>query len=433
MSHPLCSVGRCCTILIVVSLCLIAFAYADASCVQMEEIILRTTEILDMEHARRMIDAAAVRNIKGLSISFKDDVTGELFYTSSLPGTRPYTYTRSDFNMTMIHDVVRYAQSRFMMVYAWIPCFFDPIYIQYNSSAAAVMMDIHTKTLTPSTSFMSPFSAAAVNHLQALIGEVLSLTNPSVDGIRLDYIRYTDDDSSYDEEARALFISKFGTDPVNVVPNSPDWELWTRLRADKVTEFLLSIRNMTSKEMGGYVLPFSAISQGYNWFTSQGNDYSQYSFFTVLPMVYYEDWSTRSEWRSWTHDRSCYARSLSDNANTVAVFSITTNFPNWGNDAPTTTSEMARILGDAMTIAMQQCNNGGISLFNFIAWNDDEWQMYDQAISYVQCENTGGSTFARMLLIERDAVMFRSITFNDVVANSIGSIYLLNKRIITVS
>lgn len=76
------------------------------------------------------------------------------------------------------------------------------------------------------------------------------------DGINLDYIRYPQSIaakfSSYDlsnwgftQYARNDFKSKYGKDPVELTQTDSLWPAWSRYRQDKVTAFVLRIRQLT--------------------------------------------------------------------------------------------------------------------------------------------------------------------------------------------
>lgn len=70
-------------------MCLVCMLYASCTCIAgdyIKEIKVRTREITNTYTGRQMIDNVVSRGIPAITITFKDDVTGELFYPSSIPG-----------------------------------------------------------------------------------------------------------------------------------------------------------------------------------------------------------------------------------------------------------------------------------------------------------------------------------------------------------
>lgn len=104
--------------------------------------------------------------------------------------------------------------------------------------------------------FLDPANPDVQQFLEELITEIIQTYHP--DGINLDYIRYPQSIaakfSSYDlsnwgytEYARNEFKTKYCKDPVDITYDDPLWATWDRYRQDKVTAFVLRIRNLTKQ------------------------------------------------------------------------------------------------------------------------------------------------------------------------------------------
>ncbi len=102
--------------------------------------------------------------------------------------------------------------------------------------------------------FLDPANIQVQTFLLGIIEEILTKYKP--DGINLDYIRYpqTVDPSfsnyaqmnwGYTQVARDEFKSMYGLDPINIQYGTGDWELWSLYRQNQISEFLISVRNLT--------------------------------------------------------------------------------------------------------------------------------------------------------------------------------------------
>jgi len=127
------------------------------------------------------------------------------------------------------------------------------------SWANTTKKDYDSKTPTPSLSehggyFLDPANPDVQDFLENLISEIIC--NYCPDGVNLDYIRYPQSIAAkypgydlsnwgYTEYARNEFKSKYGKDPVDIVPSDDLWYDWSKYRQDKITDFVCKISKIT--------------------------------------------------------------------------------------------------------------------------------------------------------------------------------------------
>ncbi len=101
--------------------------------------------------------------------------------------------------------------------------------------------------------FLSPVHPEVNGYLQAVFTEIL--LNYNIDGLHLDYCRFTDLDYGYNEEGLGVFRSRHGFDPrdINQVQDNPTGngagqgpdgklEVWNDYRRRKVTDLITTMR-----------------------------------------------------------------------------------------------------------------------------------------------------------------------------------------------
>ena len=102
------------------------------------------------------------------------------------------------------------------------------------------------------------------------------VTRYDVDGVNLDYIRYSagDPDAGYTDIARQTFKKQYGSDPITINPQTdPElWMSWVQWREDRITEFVAQISDMIRRENPRTVIS-AAIFPGYY---SHRGDHSTY-------------------------------------------------------------------------------------------------------------------------------------------------------------
>ena len=92
------------------------------------------------------------------------------------------------------------------------------------------------------------------------------LENYDLDGFQLDYIRYPNkadgEEFGYDEYTLQLYKDKYGKDPKTFTSGSADYTQWVQFRADFVTEFVRSVRELID-EIRPDVYLGAAVAPGY--------------------------------------------------------------------------------------------------------------------------------------------------------------------------
>jgi hypothetical protein len=328
-------------------------------------VIVRTSNLASPADADELVSSLAELEIEGISILFKDDETGQLFYHSSLPDTQFY----AGFDENILTYLISRAREHGMRVNAWIPVFFDPVLVSYRPEYASV--EKVGSSLVPSDRFASPVMPAVRNHELMLIEEIIR--NFTLDGIRLDYIRFHSDFADMSDYARNEFMGLYGIDPFYIVPNTDDWTTWVDYRADRITTFMqqakaLSISLDPDIDVGAYLLPFSARPEGYHWYTVHGNNYAHYDFIKVMPMVYWQDWSTEEDFAGWVNEKIYWAKELSG-SEVVPVFSVTDEYPGWRTLSE---AEVRDFLNRALDIML---GNGieHAAFFYYFPWSSQEF------------------------------------------------------------
>ena len=102
--------------------------------------------------------------------------------------------------------------------------------------------------------FLDPANQEVRDYLQNILKEIID--NYNIDGINLDYIRYSQTvDSSfsnyatmnwgYTEYARNEFKNIYRVDPIDIQYKTAEWELWDLYRQDKISSFVKDVRTLT--------------------------------------------------------------------------------------------------------------------------------------------------------------------------------------------
>ncbi len=154
--------------------------------------------------------------------------------------------------------------------------------------------------------FLDPANHEVTNFLLNLYRELLT-KNSNIRGINLDYIRYPvsskSDDTGFTEYAMNDFLESIGytlnsnkTLEENFLKAiSNNYSLWTKYRADKVTQFVKDVREMTN-EFGSIILStaiFPNMSESYETKKQDFTTWMKNHYIDVLtPMAYYDNTST---------------------------------------------------------------------------------------------------------------------------------------------
>lgn len=113
--------------------------------------------------------------------------------------------------------------------------------------------------------FLNPALPEVRSLLLGLCRELLD--NYDFDGLQLDYIRYPvgrglDRSAGFEEQTKALFLQDTGIRLDDISDeNSPEWETFTRWRADKVTDFVRSVHALVQdyRAIGRKILLSTAV------------------------------------------------------------------------------------------------------------------------------------------------------------------------------
>jgi len=348
----------------------------------------------------RFVNNCVASNIEGVSVELKrSDVNmnvaspqlGYLYFASNHVNTE--VYTGKGYTQTFLFDLLAKLRAAGIKTYAWWPVFNDAVLALANSTNA-----LHTRfdfgssdpnDLTVSSQFVSPHSDDVRGHQLDMINEII--THPQMagwDGVRLDYIRFNYDEDDFSQPARNKYEQAYGFDPLYTV-TSKFYEPWKNFRRDEITSFLQEATTLchnidSSLDVGGYMLPFPAHPGGFDTFQGQGNDFTQYySFgFRVMPMVYWQDWATSSDFEMWTKEKVYYSVQYSTDTPAVwPTFSITPT--DWCGDENCNRQHMVDALLIAANSGEAAINYGQrtVDIFNYGEWNKVEWDRLDYALT----------------------------------------------------
>ena len=160
------------------------------------------------------------------------------------------------------------AHKRKMKIHIWFECFYvgndnpniNPHHILnvYPQWANTTREKYNSKNIASSAAehngyFLDPANPAVQTFLLEVLNEIITKYEP--DGINLDYIRYplsVDKKSAnyensnwgYTQFARDEFMQIYGIDPVNISKNTRDWDLWSRYRQEKITNFVIRAKDL---------------------------------------------------------------------------------------------------------------------------------------------------------------------------------------------
>ena len=197
---------------------------------------------------------------------------GKTIYPSSYLNEKGITYQRPEFRgFDPLAIWINEAHKRNMKVHIWFESFYlgndnpsqnpnhvlylhpywtNKRYTNYDNDEPMPCASEHNGY------FLDPANYQVQSYLLGLIREIVEVYRP--DGINLDYIRYPQTvDASYSgylqsnwgytSAARSEFKLIYDIDPIDITPNSKEWELWNNYRQDKITEFIKHVKEITSE------------------------------------------------------------------------------------------------------------------------------------------------------------------------------------------
>lgn len=164
------------------------------------------------------------------------------------------------------------AHKRNMKVHIWFESFYvgndnpqttpNHVLSVYPMWANKRLSNYDSETPVPSLSehngyFLDPANVQVQTYLLGILNEII--TNYEIDGINLDYVRYpqTVDPSypnyastnwGYTKVARDEFKAMYGLDPIDIAYGTGDWQLWTIYRQRQISEFIKSVKKLTSNK-----------------------------------------------------------------------------------------------------------------------------------------------------------------------------------------
>ncbi len=127
-----------------------------------------------------------------------------------------------------------------------------------NTTKAGVNSETPVASLSEHNGyFIDPANPEVQDYLIRVIREIICKYHP--DGINLDYIRYPQSVepkySNYDmtnwgytKYARNEFASLYQVDPIDIKYNTPNWYIWAQFRQNKITNFVKTVKEITSAE-----------------------------------------------------------------------------------------------------------------------------------------------------------------------------------------
>ncbi|MGC8997775.1 MAG: glycoside hydrolase family 10 protein [Candidatus Bathyarchaeia archaeon] len=136
-------------------------------------------------------------------------------------------------------------------LHAWFAVFRDP-YLAKNQSLA---MKYSNGKYDPN--WTCPANPTVRNHLLELIREIV--TNYSISGIHLDYIRYNNSSACYCEHCIEAYRNETGRNPP-YDPKDPDWKNWMNWRVRQISSFVNATYNLVKGlrpniKVSAYVFP----------------------------------------------------------------------------------------------------------------------------------------------------------------------------------
>ena len=355
--------------------------YAVRMSIGIKEMIVRMAHIRSESDIDDLIKLAKDIGAEGISISFRDDDTSNLFYESEVSWTETY----SGYDGTLLSKLIEKCHENKIKVYAWIPAiFFDQVLASEKPEWR--MVDKEEGVLDM---WVSPVRPKVREHELDIIKEIVQKFD--VDGVRLDHVRYCSSWQDWGEDSKQQFQSETGINPDDLQQgNNPEWITWIDWRAEFITDFIKDANEaIEPKEVGVYLLPFSAIPGGYHDYSESGQDYEKIGAIGglyVMPIVYWQDWTGREKFEEWTNEKIDYSDQLSD-SDVVPIFSITRVIGEdvenvWGTSV-LKESEVRMYLTRSSQIT--RCNGiNDISLFYYPKWGSTEAERGINAFSFHQ-------------------------------------------------
>ncbi len=236
---------------------------------ELRGIWIRPTEISE-EQIVKTIDT--LKNAGISDIFLETYFHGQTIYPSKVMLKYGVRNQKEDFKgIDPLKIWIKEAHERNIKVHIW----FESFYVgnEYSENNPFHVLNVYPKWRNcnrqkydwekpvPSTSehngyFIDPANPEVQTYLLDILNEIITEYHP--DGINLDYIRYPQSVISkyssyvatnwgYTQFAREEFKQKYNLDPIDIKYPSSDWNLWAQYRQDKITDFIVKVKYLTSR------------------------------------------------------------------------------------------------------------------------------------------------------------------------------------------
>jgi uncharacterized lipoprotein YddW (UPF0748 family) len=156
-------------------------------------------------------------------------------------------------------------------IHAWFNVMRDSYLISQNETYVMVKID-GSKNLE----WMNPAYSEVHGYILSIVNELIHYP---IKGIHLDYIRFPDNQYSYDNYSRSLFQSEYGFDPITN-PNSLEWVNW---RCQQITNIVNEIKVEVKTFNSSLILSSADIPKSKEYYLQ---DWLNWMMDYFLPMAY---------------------------------------------------------------------------------------------------------------------------------------------------
>jgi uncharacterized lipoprotein YddW (UPF0748 family) len=222
----------------------------------------------------------------------------------------PYNEDFSD--PKYLNYIIEQAHAAGMRVHAWFPTFNDRPLWQADPDFKVLPL---SRADPDGETFVSPANPKVRAHEKDLIECILH--DFKVDGITLDWIRYTQENQPQDKSAAAQYQALYQSEisgPANGGKSHPEWQRYLDFRAELLASFFREAKAVCDSkgvELGAFVMPHTAKvgkedaaggDWGYAYEPWSGVDFMKLRNVgaQLMPMIYWDEklgWG--SPWKGW--------------------------------------------------------------------------------------------------------------------------------------
>ena len=330
------------------------FIVGDTS-IEIKDIIVRTPRNIDFNDEQSVSDLIdSVKNtcIGEISVLVKQDERdeeekdasgvilepGNLFYENTA-----HTNAKANMNYDVLQKFIDVAHANGIKVNAWIPIFKDKIARDANPKWGL-------SGFGDTKYFINPSNPNAREYELNIIKEIL---NYDIDGIRLDYVRYTLAQGS--TESLVTFL-KDVEDLVN-----------SKKPGIEVCSYVSPVKGLC-------IIPCKCLLCIPNSLWSK-QDYSRFKDHVdyLMPMVYWQDLAEEKNFECWITGNMSQSQNLS-HGKVIPVLSVTNYVPNWKSTHPAKylSEEEIRFYLQKASIIAKKNGVTSVSLFYYLKWTETE-------------------------------------------------------------